>query len=251
LFNSNLVKMPRFIIGLPKYFLEADMRRAKKTILSLPVVFLVACGGGSSGDPAPAAATVFPIESAVIGYLTSPRSFTTSYTDPATGDVFSFDYVHTPGADSTFEGSPSKTVTLTIDLKRNGVSQGASSQVDYFQTSPFKSLGTIDNTGQYAVVSNQVPLPATAKVGDGGSLHTSTTYTNSSKSAISETSVATWDLQAGPANTAYFCANSTVKYMDGTPDVSGSECYRIDAGGAVVGNRLTITTNGQTRVFTN
>lgn len=226
------------------------MRGAKTIILSLPVACLVACGGrgGSSGDPA---VTMFPVESAVIAYLTSPRSFTTTYTDPANGDVYTLGYVHTPGTDSNFEGNPAKTVRLAIDLKKNGTQIGTSSQDDYFQTSPFKSLGTIDNTGEYTVVSNQAALPATAKVGDGGNLHTSTTYTNDTKSAISATSVATWNLQAATGDTAYFCANSTVKSTDGSPDVSGSECYRINATGAVVGNRITINTNGQTLVFTN
>jgi hypothetical protein len=226
------------------------MRSIKRIILLFPAASLVACGGGG-GSSDSGTVTVFPIEAAVTSYLTSPRNFTTTHTDSTNGDVYTLDYAHSPGADSTFEGSPAKTVSLTINLKRNGTPLSTSTQVDYFQTSPFRSLGTIDNTGEYTVMANQVALPATAKVDDSGNLHTSTTYSDSSKATVTATSVATWNLQRASPTTAFFCANSVVKSTDGSPDLTGSECYKIDANGNVTGNRITISFSGQTRVFTN
>jgi hypothetical protein len=230
------------------------VRSVIKIIPALPVAFLVACGSGSSDNPAPEAATTFPIEAAVVSYLTSSQSFMTTYRDPANNDVYTLAYNHVPGANLPFEVDQSaRLVLLTIDLRRNGVQLfPPRSQTDFFQNSPsFKYLGTIEDNGDYTVAANHAALPATAKVGDSGNLFTSTTYADNSKAAKRGTTVATWDLQADTANTALFCFNSTAKFTDGSPDISGSECYKVDTSGKVVGNKITMPVNGKTLVFTN
>ncbi|MEN3366346.1 MAG: hypothetical protein V7606_3620, partial [Burkholderiales bacterium] len=218
------------------FFHEAKMN-AKKVVSLLPVAFLVACGGGSSGDDT---VTVFPIEGAVTTYLTTPRSFTANYTDPQNNDVFVLGYVHTPGADSSFEGNAAKTVNVAVEIKRNGVQVSQSSQVDYFQTSPFRYLGSIDGGGEYSVAANQAALPTTASVGATGNFYTGTSYTNSTKSTVTGTQTTVWSLQRDTPSTALFCTNSTFK-STGNPDLTSSECYKINASGTVIGNRISLS----------
>jgi hypothetical protein len=58
---------------------------------------------------------------------------------------------------------------------------------------------------------------------------------------VKGTAAAKWEvIPADTANAACFCVSSTVTFTDGRPATSGSECYKIDANGAVIGNRITI-----------
>ncbi|GAA4015839.1 hypothetical protein [Actimicrobium antarcticum] len=215
---------------------------------------LAACGGGGgSSNPtvAVAADVTFPADAAVQNFLTSSHTFNASYTDPANNDLYALNYSYVPGADSAFEGQAAKTASFTLNLKKNGVTQSTSTEVTYFRIGPVKSLGAILGTGEYIVAANQGAFPVNAKVGDVGSLGGSTSYTSSAKTSIYATSVNTWELQADTATTAYLCVNSSVRYTNGAATLTGSECYRINTSGAVLGNKLTLSINGKSVTFLN
>lgn len=225
----------------------------KKVGLVVISAALAACGGGGgdSSSPAPVAPTTFPIEAAVSGFLTSSSAFTTNYTDPDNGDVYTLSYGYAPSGDATFEGMPAKTGVTTQNFKLNGAFLGSATTTSYFQLSPVKSLGGT-GSGIYGVSGTQTPYPATGKVGDLGSTGTSTIYTDSTKSKIAATAMSTWELSAADsATTAYFCFNNTIKYTNGNPDVHSSQCYKIDTKGIVIGNKITMTINGEVLKFVN
>jgi hypothetical protein len=222
------------------------------TITAVTSAFLLAgCGGGGGGTNAAVAAsagTVFPVDASVQSFLTTAHSFNANYTDPANKDLYSLAYSYAPGGDSVFEGKAAKTANFTVNLKKNGVTGATSTQVSYFQIGPVKSLGATLGTGEYVVAGTQVAFPANGKVGDVGSLGSTTSYTSASKTSVYATTVNTWELQADTDSTAYLCVNSSIKYTNGTSAV-GSECYRINTSGAILGNKLTITINGQSATF--
>ncbi len=216
-------------------------------------VALTACGGGGgdNSSPAPAAPATFPIEAAVSGFLTSSSAFTTNYTDPDNGDIYTLSYGYAPSGDATFEGVPAKTGVTTQNFKLNGGFLGAATTTSYFQLSPVKSLGGT-GSGIYGVAGTQTAYPATGKVGDLGSTGTSTIYTDSTKSKVAATAISTWELSAADsATTAYFCFNNTIKYTNGNPDAHSSQCYKIDTKGIVIGNKITMTINGEVLKFVN
>jgi predicted small lipoprotein YifL len=221
------------------------------TITAIAVVSTLAGCGGGGGDAAPVAATaatIFPVDAAVQAFLTSAHSFNANYTDPTNKDLYTLAYSYVPGGDSVFEGKAAKTANFAVNIKKNGATQGTSSQVSYFQIGPVKSLGATLGTGEYIVAGTQLPFPATGKVGDVGTLGSSTSYTSASKTSVYATTVNTWELQADTASTAYLCLNSSIKYTNGTSAV-GAECYKINTSGAILGNKLTITINGQSATF--
>ena len=141
-----------------------------------------------------------------------------------------------------------KTASFTLNLKKNSVTQATSSQVSYFQIGPVKTLGATLGTGEYIVAANQIAFPVSGVVCDLGSLGSSTSYTSASKSSTYATTVNTWELQPDTATTAYLCINSATRYKNGTT-LNGSECYKINSSGAVLGNKLTLSVGGKSVTF--
>lgn len=216
---------------------------------TLVTALLAGCGGGGgSSTPAVAAAVTFPLDAAVQNFLTSSHNFNASYTDPATNDLYTLAYGYVPGADGIFEGKAAKTASFTLNLKKNSVTQATSSQVSYFQIGPVKTLGATLGTGEYIVAGNQLAFPTSGVVGDLGSLGGSTSYTSSSKSSTYATTVNTWELQPDTATTAYLCINSATRYTNGST-LNGSECYKINSSGAVLGNKLTLSVGDKSVTF--
>ena len=206
---------------------------------------LAGCGGGGGGTVSVA---TFPLDSGAQSFLTSSHHFTANYTDPAKGDLYTLEYSYTPGADASFERQAAKTANLALNLQKNSTQQLTSSEVIYFQTGPVKFLGAT-GSGEYVVASNQVPFPVSGKIGDSGNLDTKISYSDSSKTAIKRTEVDTWVLQpADSATTAYLCMTTTIANPNGIT-ISGSECYKINTSGTVLGNKLILTVNGLSITF--
>jgi hypothetical protein len=81
--------------------------------------------------------------------------------------------------------------------------------------------------------------------GQSGSIDTETVYTDSTKTTTFATIVNTWSLQSASSSTAWFCANSVVTPVSGSPG-SESDCYQIDQSGNVLSLKATVTVNGVT-----
>jgi hypothetical protein len=219
----------------------------RKTLLFLLMFFsagLISCGGNSGGgDTPPPSGPVrstlpFPPDAAVSRYLQAPQGFTITATDAA-NNIYTLTYSFTPGAPSTFEGTPANTASTSALIKENGVVFSTGSSVSYFNVSPYRPLG------EYVVHVPTAPLPVTAMVGQSGAVSTSTAYANATKASVIWHSTMTWSLEADTASTAWFCMNETTLYTDGvTPNFTESDCYRVDVSGNVLGVKATITQAG-------
>jgi hypothetical protein len=199
-------------------------------LIALPL--LTSCGGGSSSS------TVFPIDAAASAFYGSSRTFSVSNND--TADTYTITYNLTPGADMVFESVTARTLTYAATLEENGIPVEASGGTDYFQTSPYRYLGTLYNDNTYEVAANQAALPATASIGNSGAFYTSTTYTDSSKSTIEDTSVVRWSLEDDPSSRsrANFCVSNATTFVDGSDPLTTSTCLQIDESGSILGIRL-------------
>lgn len=195
---------------------------------------LSGCGGGGGGsDPA-----AFPIDAAVSSFYSSSRTFAVTNEDTPTR--FTLEYSLTPAADGTFEGANAKTLLYTAVLKENGAPIENAGGTDYFQVNPYRYLGSLYNDNTYEVAANQKTLPARATIGQSGDFYTSTTYTDNSKAAIEDTTIARWSLERDPSSRsrAYFCVNQSVTLTIPDDLRTISSCFRIDDNGAVLGYKL-------------
>jgi hypothetical protein len=75
------------------------------------------------------------------------------------------------------------------------------------------------------------------------SIDTETVYTDSTKMTVVATTVNTWSLATATTSTAWFCANSVVTPVSGSPS-NESDCYQIDQSGNVLALKATVTING-------
>lgn len=217
-------------------------RRAQVAALGISGL-VAACGGGGDSGPVTSTAT-FPVASAVNAFVTASHQY--DLTGALPGIAFTARYVYTPAGTATFEGRSTSSARQTVTLTATGVAPQTSTSTVYFTTGPYVQYGSIDDDGSYDVFNQTGSLPASARVGDSGTLGTGTSYANSSKTAITGTTQASWTLNADTATTALFCINQTIS---GSPPASGAECYRVDTTGQVLGMVIKVNVSGQTLVL--
>ena len=214
--------------------------------------FLSACGGGGGSDPAPApspAATAsFPLEAAYVKAVTTGVSLNGTAVDGA--DTYTMSLSITPASDGIFEGVVRKRSTESLTIKKNGSVLVVSGINLYYSLNPFTTQGASYSDGTYAVqTSTTGNFPATAKVGDSGSLGTLTAYTNASKTTVLATMQSSWTLEADTATSAFGCSNGVVKNAAGIQTLTTAGCYKIDTNGNPLGLRFTLSVEGRTLVF--
>lgn len=207
---------------------------------------LTACGGGGgdySGN-APSALD-FKVDNAMSVYASNAHQFNLSGMLDSVN--FTASVVQTPGAPGAFEGKPAFTAVQTVVFRANGTVVETTT-THYFATTPkFVTYGSVDQgDGGYSVVNQTATFPVTARVGQSGPLGTGIDYTDFRKLQITDTSTSTWSLEADTASTALLCVNTVIP---GTPAITGSECYRIDASGTVSGLVLKVTFNGKVLIL--
>lgn len=154
-----------------------------------------------------------------------------------------------PIADEVFEGSTSKATSVSLTLKKNGATASVTSYKSYFSVKPFQTRGAKYSDGTYAVQTQPGAYPATATVGQTGSLGVLTVYSNSAKATVLRTAESTWSLEADTPTSAYLCANSVVKGASGAAEGTSAGCFQINTAGAVTGIRWTLAVDGKTLVF--
>ena len=213
---------------------------------------LASCGGGgSSSPPPPPPVTSFPVAAAINAFAQANHTY--NLTASANGVTFTAMLTFTPGSPSTFEGQATSTATLSATITASTGASSTATDMSYFVLNPFKFVGDVvtagTGTGHYSVYANQVALPAMASVGQGGSLDTTTTYTDSTKTTIDSTSVETWALSQATSSTGWLCDNVTSTPAGGGSPTNSSECYQVDASGNVVGFKIVVQVNGQNVTF--
>ena len=225
-----------------------------KTTLAaaLSVVILSACGGGGSdavvAPTAPVAATTFPLDTAYTQVATKGIFLNGTAVDGV--DTWTMALSVAPGADQTFEGAIAKKSVQSLTIKKNGATVISSGGETFFTINPFIVKGLKSNDGTYGVqTAVGSALSNAAKVGDSGSLGTTTVYSNSSKSSVLFTQEGTWTAEPDTATTAFGCSNFTAKDTAGVMLGTTSGCYKVDTNGTVSGLRFTLAVPGKTLVF--
>jgi hypothetical protein len=139
---------------------------------------MAGCGGsGDSGPPPPPPVTTFPVAAAINSYYQANHSFT--LTASVGANTYTLSLTITPGQAAMFENQMTSTAMLSATISLVGGSSQSATATAYFAISPFTEVGSLVNTGtnagQYSVYSNKQALPATATVGQSGSLDEETT----------------------------------------------------------------------------
>lgn len=195
-----------------------------------------------------ASALSFPLDAAYAKAVTTGVSLNGTAVDGA--DTYTMSLSIAPAADGTFEGVVRKKSIESLTIKKNGSVTGVTNIDLYYSLNPFTTQGASYSDGTYAVqTTTSGAFPATAKVGDSGSLGTLTTYTSSSKATVQSTAQSTWTLEADTATTAFGCANSVIKNASGAQTGTAAGCYKIDTNGNALGMRFTLSVAGKTLVF--
>jgi hypothetical protein len=208
---------------------------------------IAGCGGGGDGGgggaQGPVVSTLdFPIAGSKSASAQSTSQFSLAGTLDGTNYIMSVGV--TPGPASTFEGKAASTSTITLTFRANGALVSQEILTSYFAQNPYVDYGTVNQgNGQYTVSNQIANFPATAKVGQLGSLGTEVTYTNSLKAQVVNTSTLTWSLDADTATTALSCVNVQIV---GSTAGTVSGCDRIDRTGTILGRIMKLTVNGKT-----
>lgn len=133
-------------------------------------------------------------------------------------------------------------------LRQNGAVINTTSATSYFDLNAPSPVGAIYSDSSYEVITMQGVLPVTSTVGMQGVGWTSVTYASSSKLTKTTDSTLNWSLDADTATTAWLCGNSVDRNTDGFTD-SGSECYKINTSGQILGGKATVVVQGVTLTF--
>ena len=205
---------------------------------------LSACGGGGGSDGPTVSTLNFPLDIAATNYLKSSR--TDNLSGSLEGNTFQAIQTQSPGPTAVFEGISALTSTSTTVLRINGALFSQTTSTTYFSGNPFTVYGSINQDGRYEIDQQVANLPSTAKVGAIGNFSTSSTYSDSSLSAQTGTSTTTWSLEEDAETTALFCVNVVTL---GAEPVTGSQCYRINSSGEVLGIVVKVTASGKTVIL--
>ena len=196
-------------------------------------VLLSGCGGGAAG-PGSTVTTDFPVESVLRQLASAGGTFTATAKDGA-GNNYQLDLSIAPNTPKTGFGGYYNTYTRTTIIRRNG-SVISTKALDTYYGLPFSLFGTIDNLGGTTVMTNQTPLPATAKSGGSGAFYFGR------RGSLTETG--TWSLDESDSGTAFLCINNDEK----SDDVSSwynkeSVCFKINSSGSILGIKVTVASN--------
>ncbi len=214
---------------------------------TVTVLALAACGGGGSDTPSsvapPAstsAATTFPLAAAMVSFLKEAKSTPFSVTGTASGNGQALAVTGSgtsveSNATGTFNGAPAivKTIRVTGTLESRGtkIPLGDTTSTQYFDLN-YKPVGALSSFG-YCVISGQIALPATIRIGDVGEYYTSNCYNNSAKTTLLDNSKVSYVLESATDATAIFklIFKSTTTGASTAPVISN---YVISTNGTLV-----------------
>ncbi len=191
------------------------------TWMGLCFLLLTGCGGGGGSAPVPPPVTSFPVSAVVASLAVKGGAFSGSRVD-SEGNQFTLNVVYAADGAGRF--------TRKETLVTNGVS-GTQVSIGFNFNPPaalFSVVGWTDAKGTAAVLNESSVLPATASIGASGAW-----FAGSVSGAGQETLLLTyrWSLEAVSASTANLCLQ--MGYLSGLTGTSDTDCFRIDANGAI------------------
>ena len=223
--------------------------------------FLAGCGGGGGGGnawPPISSSEVFQLKAAWdnIARETGTRNFSVSGTDSGASLSGTGNITQSALVGTVFEGiagqQKTSTILATITITYQGssrtetLSESASSYYD----SNYLPLGSHSSL-EYTVVTGNVTIPATARVGDTGTAYTENRYADATKASFLGTTTYTYRLEADTATTAL--VRIVGLEQDSTGASTGSTetlRYRITPAGAATPISETLVDSDGTMVFT-
>ena len=221
--------------------LQAWIRSGRVLVLA-PALLLVACGGGGGGG-APANTNSYDLDATSARAYTTGVSFNGLTTTAPNGLVMTMALSIAPQADALFEGTLRKVALQTITLSAPGVAPETLHATEYFSIGPFRTYGSIDDTGTYGVFTAAGTLPTAAHVGDAGPLSTDVYYADAGKTAVTMNATTTWEMHDdGSTATAWACSKTVARQVGSNSDLFQTLCFRINAAGAVLAAKVVLTT---------
>lgn len=213
--------------------------------VAICISMLAACGGGGGGGDGgttPVQVTQPTVSTAPFHVnLAMSRLIADGYVAPVTmsgvvngipvtgnGTVTAYQ-----PAPATFEGSTARdaVTVVNISVTANGVTTAASptSTHDYFNSTG-EFLGELGSS--YSVAAPRFSFPFTVRVGDNGSLGTTTVYQDSTKSSIKGYEEHSYSIEPDTADTAIFNWKTATTNASRTPTDTTEQRFRITVAGA-------------------
>jgi hypothetical protein len=211
--------------------------RIVKFLTLLTTLALVACGGGGGGgSTGPVTSTeAFQVKAAYVNYLNKTGSFpfTVSGTSSAINVTGNGTLTLSTPSNATFESAPvlQKNSAITITTITNGVSESDGWTTSTYVDSNYLPKGASGT--EYAVVTSNIAIPVTGRVGDSGAWSTENRYANSTKTSLLGTTTTSYVLEADTATTALLKIISEEKNNSGRTTFTQIESYRITPAGAL------------------
>lgn len=219
-----------------------------RLIIGLCFAVLLSACGGSDSTPAtgPVTSTLsFPLKSAYSTLV--EKGYTKSYVVSGSCQGIASEITAPATSGQTFEGRPvpwSTALTLTINWTTCTLPSITATVTAYYDTD-FTPLGFSSN-GVYSVYLPPPSIPASIRVGDTGTIGTTTDFTDSSKITPVGKTVVSYVVEPDTASTAI--VNLIFKSFDTSGNLTSTEQdrYRISSTGAlapVSKDTLTSTTH--------
>lgn len=211
------------------------------------IAALVACGGGGdSGTTATAVEKTFPLQQSYQSYLNTAHSYTTIGSFVGTGITVTVTSTgtrsSTPLKAAIFENTAAFSTQETITTNQ-GAATSIPSITEYYYNSANQLIGYTQRDADKSTLSNYAVLqgssagfPASAKIGDKGSLYALNYYTDATKKAIGATTTTAWSLLPGSGGSAAILEISTTGTGVGTTSSASFVTkiqYGIDANNAL------------------
>jgi hypothetical protein len=228
--------------------------RLFKFLALLSSLVLVACGGGGGGGSnGPVTSTeTFQVKAAYVNYLNKTGSFpfTLSGTSSGVNVTGSGTLTLSTPTNSSFESAPvlQKNTATTFTIIANGVSANDGSASSSYVDSNYQPKGSSGT--DYAVVTSNIAIPVTGRVGDSGTWSTENRYANSTKTSLLGTTTTSYVLEADTATTALLKIISEEKNNSGTTTFTSIEAYRITPAGAITAVSATASASPTFLTFT-
>lgn len=237
-------------------FLINPRKNPMRTLNLLALVMsvaLTACGGGGGGTNATVTSTeTFQVKAAYVNYINKVGSYplTVSGTSSGSNVTGSGTLTLSTPSNGSFESSPvlQKNSAITYTIIANGVSANGGSASSAYVDSNYQPKGSSGT--EYAVVTSNITIPVTGRVGDSGTWFTENRYANSTKTSLLGTTTTSYVLEADTATTALFKIISEEKNNSGTTTFSSIETYRITPAGAITAVSATASASPTFLTFT-
>ena len=230
------------------------MTRLKLLLLSSVLSLLAACGGGGGGGSSgPVTSTeTFQLQTAYVNFFNASNSlpYTISGTSSGYAVTGSGTLTESSPVNGTFESVSAlqKNSANTFTITANGITASDASSSSSYVDSNYIPLG--HSGTEYTVITGNVVIPMTARIGDSGTWSTENRYTNSSKTSLLGTTTTTYVLEPDTASTALLKIIDTEKNTSGTTTATTVETYRITPAGSITHVSATISKSPTYLTFT-